>query len=195
MIFSIGHSNHDYEAFLALLRSAGIGTIADVRSVPYSRRVPHFNLQRLSGQLERDGIGYCYVGQELGGRPNDPELFRDGRADYERMAARPSFAHGLMLLLSHAPSRTAMLCSERDPLDCHRCLLVGRALWQRSVPVAHILVSGETLSQQRIEQRLLDELDAGEPDLFTSPEERLAAAYRLRASKVAFADGAHRARR
>ncbi len=195
MIFSIGHSNHDYEAFLALLRSAGIGTIADVRSVPYSRRVPHFNLQRLSGQLERDGIGYCYVRQELGGRPNDPELFRDGRADYERMAARPSFAHGLMLLLSHAPSRTAMLCSERDPLDCHRCLLVGRALWQRSVPVAHILVSGETLSQQRIEQRLLDELDAGEPDLFTSPEERLAAAYRLRASKVAFADGAHRVRR
>jgi len=195
MIFSIGHSNHDYEAFLALLRSAGIGTIADVRSVPYSRRVPHFNLQRLSGQLERDGIGYCYVGQELGGRPNDPELFRDGRADYERMAARPSFAHGLMLLLSHAPSRTAMLCSERDPLDCHRCLLVGRALWQRSVPVAHILVSGETLSQQRIEQRLLDELDAGEPDLFASREERLAAAYRLRASKVAFADAAHRARR
>jgi len=187
MIFSIGHSNHDYEAFLALLRSAGIGTIADVRSVPYSRRVPHFNLQRLSGQLERDGIGYCYVGQELGGRPNDPELFRDGRADYERMAARPSFAHGLMLLLSHAPSRTAMLCSERDPLDCHRCLLVGRALAAGGVRVGHIRHDGTIESHASTERRLLEVPDAQERDLFTTgQDERLAAAYRRRARAVAY---------
>jgi len=196
IIFSVGHSNHDFQTFLALLRGAEIGAIADVRSVPFSRRLPHFNAQRLRGELERDGIEYWYLGQELGGRPSDPELFRDGRADYERMAARPSFEHGLMQLLSHArQNRTALLCSERDPLDCHRCLLVGRALQQRSVPVEHILVTGETLSQQRIEQQLLDALDSGEQDLFASSKQRLATAYRLRASKVAFGKPARHAKR
>jgi hypothetical protein len=75
------------------------------------------------------------------------------------------------------------MCSEKGPLDCHRCLLVGRALMEHGVPVQHILADGSLVSQAQIEEELL--AGSGD-DLFAPREERLAAAYRARAGTAAF---------
>jgi uncharacterized protein (DUF488 family) len=188
-IHTIGHSNHPLAKFVALLEGAGVTAVADVRSAPVSRFAPHFNKERLAASLGEHGIAYVFLGQELGGRPDRPELFTDGIADYEKMAAVPVFKAGIDRLTIGAEShRITVMCAEADPLDCHRCLLVGRALAEAGVDVAHILASGQVLSHVEIEDRLLDLAGLNDESLLPAPrEERLAEAYRARARKAAYA--------
>jgi uncharacterized protein (DUF488 family) len=187
-VLTIGHSTHTYEHFLALLRTAGITAIADVRSSPFSRRFPQFNGDALKVRLRGEGIVYSFLGKELGGRPRESQFFRHGVADYEAMASTDEFRRGLDRVLEGAQKyRIALMCSERHPLDCHRCLLVGRALAQRCVAVEHLLPDGAMIPQAEIEERLLQMAASDHEDLFAPREERLDAAYRDRARKVAFA--------
>jgi len=187
--FSIGHSTHTYERFLDLLRQAGVTAIADVRTSPFSRHFPQFNKDALRNELKMDDIAYSFLGKELGGRPAGRQYYCDGIADYERMAQSSEFQHGIDRVVEGARKyRIALMCSEHDPLDCHRCLLVGRALATREVSVKHILANGRIVDHTEIEERLLrSERREGE-DLFLSPEERLAQAYRERARKVAYTE-------
>ena len=94
-VLTIGHSNLPAERFMGLLTSAGVTAIADVRSVPFSRRYPWFSAKTLAARLRGAGIAYLPLGEILGGRPRDPGLYRDGVADYEKMAATPQFKAGL----------------------------------------------------------------------------------------------------
>ena len=188
-VLTIGHSSLSYERFLELLRQASITAIADVRTAPYSRHYPHFSRDALQQQLRQDGIAYVFLGQELGGRPNDNHFFCDGIADYEKMAETEQFSRGLERVKEGANKyRIALMCSEHDPLDCHRCLLVGRALFQRGVSVRHILSQGRVVDQRQIEARLMDMAGKSEVDLFDPPAKRLAAAYRERAKRVAYSE-------
>jgi uncharacterized protein (DUF488 family) len=189
-IFTIGHSSHPWERFTALLRDAGVTAIADVRTAPYSRRHPQFNRETLRAALQSEGVAYVYLGRELGGRPSAPEFYSEGVADYEKMARAPEFEAGLDRVIEGARAyRVALMCSEREPLQCHRCLLVSRALAQRGVRVSHILDDGGVVSQAEIEGRLLAIASRDSADLFASRPERLAAAYREYGRKVAFAGG------
>jgi uncharacterized protein DUF488 len=186
-VLTIGHSNLAYEPFLALLRRAGVTAIADVRTTPYSRRFAQFNREALSGRLQADGIAYVHLGDELGGRPTGPDLYRDGVADYEKMATTQAFKHGLQRVIDGAAKyRIALMCAERDPLHCHRFLLVSRALAERGVRVGHILDDGQIAPQEQIEDRLLVITGRNADDLFTPRAEKLALAYRERAHGVAF---------
>jgi uncharacterized protein (DUF488 family) len=188
-LFSIGHSNIAEQQFLALLRDAGVTFIADVRSVPHSRFYPWFSQKQLSASLAAADIGYAAMGDTLGGRPRDDGLYRDGVADYEAMAARPEYAAGLGRLLDAvARSQVCVLCAEREPLDCHRCLLVARSVGERGLTVGHILHDGSIEPHAETEQRLLALRGYGDDrDLFASGQhERLAAAYRRRGHAVAF---------
>ena len=187
--FSIGHSTHTYERFLELLRKAGVTAIADVRTSPFSRHFPQFNEDTLKDELRIDGIAYSFLGKELGGRPTGRQYYCDGVADYERMAQSSAFRHGIDRVLEGTREyRIALMCSEHDPLDCHRCLLVGRALAVRGVAVRHILADGAIADHGEIEERLLESEGQQSVDLFLSPDERLAEAYRKRARKVAYAE-------
>ena len=188
-ILTIGHSKHALPRFIALLQGARVTAIADVRSAPVSRFSPHFNRDRLAASLAECGMAYVFLGKELGGRPELPDLFTGGVADYEKMAALPSFRSGLERLIAGAEGhRIAVMCAEADPLDCHRCLLVGRVLAGEGVEIGHILASGEVVSQAEIEDRLLDLAGLADGDLLAaSRDERLAAAYRVRAGKAAYA--------
>ena len=139
--------------------------------------------------MRRDGIAYSFLGEELGGRPRDSNFYHEGVADYEVMALADEFRHGLARVLEGARLyRIALMCSEHQPSDCHRCLLVGRALKDCGLTIQHILADGTIASQQEIEEQLLAELGLvqTQSDFFASPEERLANAYRSRARKVAF---------
>ncbi len=192
-LFSIGHSNVPAERFLALLRVASVNAIADVRSVPSSRFCPWFSGKILKPRLAQEGIAYLLCGDTLGGRPGGESLYRDGSADYEAMAAQPEFRAGLDRLIDAAAhARVCLMCAEREPLDCHRCLLVSRSLAWRGLAVGHILQDGVIEPHAAAEERLLawvSTLDGQSDgcDLFaTGQHERLAAAYRRRARAVAF---------
>jgi uncharacterized protein (DUF488 family) len=188
-LYSIGHSTHSRERFFSLLRQTGVNAIADVRSSPFSRHFPHFSQSELKQWLRKESVSYVFLGRELGGRPSNPELFCNGVADYEAMAATGEFADGLDRLIKGAAShRIAMMCSEHDPLDCHRCLLIARRLGERGLTVGHIMSRGEIASQEQMEERLLKVEGYGAEDLFRPRLERLAKAYQQRNVKVAYSE-------
>jgi uncharacterized protein (DUF488 family) len=180
-VFTIGHSNHPRERFIALLRGASITALADVRSVPYSRRHPQFSKPVLAETLPQEGIAYVYLGEELGGMRKDPALLRDGAPDYDKIAATQSFRHGLDRVIDGAGRhRIALMCAEREPLDCHRFLLVSRHLALRGARINHILGDGSIEEHDDTLRRLLAKthLDAGE--LFAEgkpPDEVVARAF------------------
>ena len=184
---SIGHSNIPVDRFVTMLREAGVNAVVDVRSMPSSRRFPWFSKTNLEARLARDGIAYTPMGDWLGGRPRYDRLFRDGIADYEAMAMEPQYQAGLERLIDAAVrSRVCLMCAEREPLDCHRCLLVARSLTERGCAVGHILHDGSIESHAETERRLLA-WHGNECDLFASGQrELMAAAYRHRAHRVAF---------
>ena len=184
-VFTIGHSAQSYDRFLHLLKAAEISAVADVRSSPFSRRFPHFNQQELRQALKADGIAYVFLGKELGGRPKESRFFCDGVADYEKMRTSDAFKAGIDRVLRGAEEhRLALMCSEHNPLDCHRCLLVGRELADRSVQVRHLLREGEIKTQQELEKELLY-LNT-KVNIFDYEGDDLAAAYRARSKKVAY---------
>jgi uncharacterized protein (DUF488 family) len=188
-VLTIGHSTQSYEDFLRKLRAARVTAVADVRSAPFSRHFPHFNRDALKEELRMDSIAYVFLGDELGGRPKDKQFFCNGVADYEKMARTEAFAKGLDRVIEGTRKyRIALMCSEHDPLDCHRCLLVGRALSEKGISLGHILGNGRTVSHGQIESRLLEMAGRSGGDFFETPQERLMKAYRDRAMKVAYAE-------
>lgn len=188
-VLTIGHSSHSMERFLELLRGAGVTAVADVRSAPYSRHVPQFNSDPIRTALRGAGVAYAHLGKELGGRPRDPSHYRSGVVDYEAIAATPAFRSGLQRLLDGAAThRVALMCAEADPLECHRCLLIARALAARGVPVRHVLADGVTTTQAEIEDELLRRTHRTDDDLFLTRAERVAVAYKEQAMKVGFSD-------
>jgi hypothetical protein len=196
-LYSVGHSNHGWAAFLALLRRAGVTAVADVRSSPYSRRLPHFNREEMEPGLRAAGLGYVFLGDLLGGRPADPDLYGpDGRVDYRKVRRTFAFQQGLERLVQGLERFTlAMLCAEDDPLDCHRGLMITPALREFGIAPLHLRRDSSVETTPEMEARLLAEtrVGAGEIDgLYASQlsdDERhkmLAEAYRRMAGKKAF---------
>lgn len=142
-LFTVGHSNRTLEHFLAILEAHGVRRILDVRSIPRSRRHPHFGREALAKSLEARGIAYEHRPKLGGRRPPNPksvntglrdEGFR-GFADYMRT---PEFTAALAALLAERPvSGTALMCAEADPAHCHRGLIAD-ALVARGARVVHV---------------------------------------------------------
>jgi uncharacterized protein (DUF488 family) len=157
MIYTIGHSNHPEQRFIELLRQHDIGALADVRSIPFSRFNPQFNRERLAAALRGVGIDYVFLGQELGARPKDPQYYEGGRVSYAKLARSEPFRRGLERVIADAgagPRRIALMCAERDPVECHRALLISPELVRAGVPVTHILPDGSVQSHAQVMQRL-----------------------------------------
>jgi uncharacterized protein (DUF488 family) len=151
-LFTIGHSNAALGDVLGLLRRHGIQAVADVRTVPRSRYVPHFSAGPFRDALAGHGIGYLPMGPELGGRPEGGEFYdEEGHVLYGRLAASPAFGRGLDRVLAEAQTqRIALLCSEEDPARCHRHLLIGRVLRGRGVPVSHLRHDGRIVTEAEL---------------------------------------------
>ena len=145
IIHPLGHSNHPTDGFLELLTRHGIQEVIDVRSTPYSRFAPQFNMKRLAPALAQADIQYIFLGHQLGGRPNNPAHYdHSGKAQYQLMATTPQFRAGIDHVINATTRRrTTILCSERDPLSCHRTLLVSRELALQGFDIRHILPTGE----------------------------------------------------
>lgn len=190
-VYTIGHSNHTAESLIALLCKHRVTTVADVRSAPYSRYNPQFNRDTFDVCLKKNGIDYSFFGRELGGRFNDPTCYVDGRVRYNRVAATVSFRHGLDRVVQSATDhRIVLLCAEREPLDCHRTLLVARALEEQGIDVAHIHADGRLEPHSDAMDRLLMRFNLQpDGDLFRSLQSReklVSEAVALQEKRIAF---------
>lgn len=188
-IFSIGHSNHSVEVFLDLLRQHGITALADVRSTPYSRFQPQFNKDALERSLKAEGIKYVFLGKELGARSDDRSCYQNGRVRYPLLAKTALFRKGLERVMTGAQNfRIAIMCAEKEPLECHRTLLVSRALEAEGVAVKHILADGRLEYHADAMFRLIDVVGLKREDMFRTQEEILAEALAMQEEKVAYVD-------
>jgi uncharacterized protein (DUF488 family) len=165
VIFTIGHSNHSSDRFFDLLERHQIQAVVDVRSVPFSRFAPHFNGPELQLLLEQRGIQYVFAGEVLGGRPSDPIYYKNGAipegkadylsiVDYPAIAQQPWYQRGVQRLVDIAATRsTAIMCSEENPLRCHRHHLIENSLRDRDAKVVHIRRDGtlETIRSEETE--------------------------------------------
>ena len=162
-IYTIGHSNHTWESFLLLLKEHGITLLVDTRSKPVSSYAPFSNIRVLPGLLEDEGIEYQFMGDSLGGKPNDQSLYdSDGKPDYRKMRSQEDFQTGIRQLIRMADTTeevhpeavgeigTVIMCSEEDPTKCHRRLLLGPALEQQGVNLLHIRATGSIQSSDSL---------------------------------------------
>jgi uncharacterized protein (DUF488 family) len=177
-LFTIGHSNHTLDKFIGLLKQHNITAIADVRSIPFSRFNPHFNREALEASLRRANISYVHMGQQLGARRDEPECFVGKQANYELVAQLPNFRAGIDRLLAGSQyQRIALMCAEKDPITCHRTVLITRAFRHTAITVSHILDSGQLESAADAEERMMDATHTPRDDLFQSKEDLINAAY------------------
>ena len=190
LVLTIGHSTHPLERFAALLRRRSVATVADVRSTPYSRFNPQFDRETLAGSLNAVGVAYLFLGRALGGRPADRSRYENRRVRYDRLAETPLFREGLDRVVRESENgRVALMCAEKEPLDCHRALLVGRALADRGVPVAHILADGTLESDDAAMDRLLDAMKVPRRDLFRPRRALVTEAIARKTGRIARAAG------
>ncbi|MDD9991456.1 MAG: DUF488 domain-containing protein [Rhodospirillales bacterium] len=195
-VLTVGHSNHPLETFVSLLRQHGVTTLVDVRSAPYSRFNPQFNRKSLDAAVQAHGIAYLFLGHALGGRPDDRSCYENGRVRYDRLARTPLYREGIDRVVETAGvERLALMCAEKEPLDCHRTLLVGRSLAERGVAVAHMLADGALETHDDTMDRLLGSVGLPGGDLLHSREELIAEALALKEERIARTNRTPRARR
>lgn len=190
-VFTIGHSDHSLEAFLALLAQHQVTALADVRSAPYSRRLPQYAKRSLAESLVAAGVAYVYLGEQLGGRPSARVRSQMRGTGYGAIARTDVFKEGIARIMQGARRhRVAMMCAERDPADCHRALLVGRELAGRGVEMVHLHADGHAENQSAFEARLLAAAGrTGMDDLFASTAELLDLAYRRQEQRASIEGG------
>lgn len=189
-LFTIGHSNHSLEHFLELLRMQSISAICDVRSSPYSKYSPQFNKDVLVNALPNADIRYVFLGREIGARRSEESCYVGGRARYDLIAGLPLFRKGLEQVIQGIEThRVALMCSEADPLTCHRTILLCRELMkmQPDLRITHILGDGTVETHEDAQERLI-KLHKLQPELFgelTSTSGLVNRAFDLQAERLA----------
>jgi uncharacterized protein (DUF488 family) len=188
MIYTIGHSNHPIERWVALLQRHQVEALADVRSNPYSRFNPQFNREKLQASLAAASIRYVFLGEELGARSKDSTCYdENGRVSYTKLAATSLFRRGIQRLQTGMQQhRIAIMCAERDPLECHRTILVTRELEKIGIPVTHILHDGSLEPNRSAMIRLAADLKLASTDLFRSEDEIIQVAYDQQGSRMGY---------
>lgn len=186
-IYTVGHSNHPMEHFCGLLDRHGITAVCDVRSKPYSRMNPQFNREPLRRMLKGRGIAYVFLGLELGARSEDDSCYAGGKVQYDRLARTELFRSGLQRLRNGAREyRLALMCAEKDPIECHRTILVARQLEAAGFEIRHILADGRTETQGQALGRVMRLLGLSAEDMFRPRESIEADAYRLQGERIAY---------
>lgn len=163
-IFTIGHSNYSIDRFLDMLKFHNINCIVDIRGTPYSKYNVQYNKETISQTLTRKGYVYIYMGKEFAAQRGDKSLYtEEGYADFEKVVYDKDFLNGINRLKVGCRKgyRIALMGAKQDPISCHRCILLGRALKEHGFNVEHILDDYTLASQEELEKRLLKKYYAG----------------------------------
>lgn len=188
-LYTVGHSTHTINILMELLTQHSITAVYDVRSQPYSKYNPQFNRENLKACLEEKSIHYMFLGEKLGARSKNPEHYTNGKVQYNALAASKEFEQGLENIRQGLETnKVALLCAEKDPLICHRAILICRHLRHNGIAMQHILEDGSLESTTEFESRLLQALKLPEQDLFTTREETIERAYEIQSEKIAYVD-------
>lgn len=186
-LFTIGHSNHPVDKLIELLAMHGITAVCDVRSHPYSSYNPQFNREPFHQTLKGHDIAYVFLGKELGPRSNDPDCYINGKVQYNCIAGTDLFKEGLSRLKNGMKThRIALMYAEKDPIMCHRTILVCRHLRSDAIKIRHILEDGSIEENEDSIRRLLRELGMQELNLFEKTEEVMEKAYDIQGEKIAY---------
>ena len=148
-LYTIGHSNQTLDSFVRLLKENYVQLLIDVRSYPFSRFAPQFNRESLDSALRDQMIYYRFAGKQLGGRPTGSEYYdQEGHVLYDRVASSEFFREGILQLKRVLGGYiTAIMCSEENPTDCHRRLLISRVLAEDTIRIFHIR-SGNMIEEE-----------------------------------------------
>ncbi len=188
-LFTIGHSTHELEYFIALLKQHSITAVCDVRSHPHSRYNPQFNRESLQKELKKHGIKYLFLGKELGARRENPDCYEDGKVQYKRLLHDPSFQQGIAQIAqemkAHSPT---LMCAEKEPLHCHRMIFVCRKIRPQIKHIKHILANGSHETNEQAENRLLNawEIDPHMDIFARTKDDCLEEAYDKQGEKIAY---------
>jgi uncharacterized protein (DUF488 family) len=188
LVFTIGYSQLSATKFIQLLDVHGVNAVCDVRSNPSSRSNPAFSQSRLKGWLKTHDISYVPLCRELGARPTDRSVYIDGCVSYRLLAATDYFERGIERVAAGAERfNIALMCAERDPITCHRTILVAPALAKRGIEIEHIWDDGRVEDHEDAIKRLVRTLGYGEQ---SSEHPKLVedAAFEAQGRKLAYCD-------
>jgi len=189
-VLTIGHSTHPLRSFIGLLLQHSITALCDVRSSPYSRLNPQFNREDLMTSLRGYGIKYVFLGKELGARAQDDTCYENGKVRYDRLASTDLFKHGLdRIRRGMKDYRLALMCAEKEPLECHRGILIARHLVNLGIDVQHVHADGSLETHSDALARLVRALNLDEKNMFLSRAELLEDAYRRQEYRIAYESG------
>jgi uncharacterized protein (DUF488 family) len=189
IIYTIGHSNYESYQFIKILHSHSIETIVDVRSAPYSKYCPQFNMDTIKQALNNSGIEYLFLGKELGARPKEQDCYVGGKVSFEKLRESEFFKKGMLQLLDETEKHNiAIMCSEKEPIDCHRAILISRVLTQQGVTVKHILSEKELMEHKDLEEQLLKKCKVEETlfDTESSKQLNLQEAYQKQEKMISY---------
>jgi uncharacterized protein (DUF488 family) len=166
-IYTIGYGARSVDEMASILQAHAIEYVIDVRTAPYSRYKPEFSKDALEAALKTHGLRYIYMGDSLGGRPDDPACYVDGRVDYARVQSRPFYQAGISRIQTAFSQQRhiVLMCSEGKPEECHRTKLIGATLTSLGVPVAHIDENDQVFTQAEV----LERLEGAQLTLFDEP--------------------------
>ena len=186
-LYTIGHSNHSLERFMDLLTGHSITAVCDVRSSPYSRYNPQYNREPFQEELNKNGIRYVFLGKELGPRSDNPACYVNGKVQYHLLAMSALFKEGIRRLKKGMESfRIALMCAEKDPITCHRAILICRHLRDEGMTIRHILEDGSIEDNEDSIARMMKLLKMQDTNLFKGKEEIIQDAYDLQGGKIAY---------
>ena len=189
-LFTIGYSPHTLESFLMALNKYKINALADVRSSPYSQFKPEFNRPSLGSFLKTNKISYVFLGDLCGARVEDPSCYVNGKVNYSLVAKNSKFKEGINRIKKGMQSYTiALMCAEKDPITCHRTILICRNLDSPEINIKHILSNGKIEEHKESEHRLMKTFNLNQPDFFKNEQQRLEDAYIRQGEKIAHETG------
>lgn len=187
MIYTIGHSTRDVQDLIQVLRTHGVQRVIDIRSVPYSGYSPQYNRESITASLDGAGIQYLFDGERLGARSADPNMYIDDKVSYKKLAHSDLVQSGIRDLVDNSRSLSvAIMCTERDPLACHRSILVARVIEELGQKVIHIVDAKNSESHDEAIERLLHEEKLSLGDMFRTDAETIDLAYEKRETVIAF---------
>ena len=186
-LFTIGYSPHTLDSFLRILQKYQITALADVRSSPYSQYKPEFNKETLKDFLKANNIAYVFLGDFCGARVEDPSCYVNGKVDYKLVAEDQKFKEGMERIKKGMENfRIVLMCAEKDPITCHRTILICRNMHAAGIEIKHILSNGKIEEQKDSEHRLLRLFNLNHPDLFRNEQQRLDDAYSRQGERIAY---------
>ena len=186
-LFTIGYSVFNISDFIQTLKKSNINAVADVRSSPYSKFKPDFNRETLKESLKKSNIEYVFLGDNCGARIDDPSCYIKGKADYGLIKETEKFKTGLNRILKGLEKYTiTLLCAEKDPITCHRDILVCRNLKQFDVDIFHIMSMENIENNSQSEERLLKLFDLEQTNLFYEKNDLIDESYNRQGDLIAY---------